>query len=433
VWVTAAVQINELARLGTDDQGQALQRFSELRAIPDKERKKDQQAELSKLSWRFLKTRLLMMVRMQRLWGSVNDLYGAGSGSSFNGVLLPNGIRHPESRFTQKWDLIQLLLISYVAVVIPFRIGFEVEEIVGSLAFFWDVLVDIYFLIDLLINFRLAYYITNDPLRTGELETDKKAIVHHYLRGWFTIDLLSVLPIKYVYIVAQGGTSSVSNVTKTFRLFRLFKMLQVTKIMRILDRQARFADWTVAMASMINFIGIVYTCHLLACFWYMAGNTNELGWVHRILNQKSLTCPICPNIKLANRYAHSLFTVLLMGDTTAVSAAEKSFGIFSYAVIIIIQASLAGIMSQLLRSARVGEDEYIVKLAQLKAWMKARDFDSDKQRQIMIHFTAQNGSSTYFNEHEILNFLPHGIARQISLDMYRLRSIRTPTRIPCID
>ena len=55
------------------------------------------------------------------------------------------------------------------------------------------------------------------------------------------------------------------------------------------------------------------------------------------------------------------------GDTSAVSAAEKSYAIFSYCVMVIIQGSIAGLMSQLMMSSRVGEQEYIIKLAQLKA------------------------------------------------------------------
>ena len=35
---------------------------------------------------------------------------------------------------------------------------------------------------------------------------------------------------------------------------------------------------------------------------------------------------------------------------------------------VIIQGSIAGLMSQLMMSSRVGEQEYIIKLAQLKAW-----------------------------------------------------------------
>lgn len=201
-------------------------------------------------------------------------------------------------------------------------------------------------------------------------------------------------------------------------MLRLLKMLRVTRIMKILDRHAKYTDWSVAMSSAITLLTIMYGTHILACFWYMSGNSNELGWVHRLLSEPTPQCPVCPNIHPLNRYVHSMYTVLLMGDATAVSAAEKSYAIFAYCVIIVIQGALAGLMSQLMMSSRIGEQEYIIKLAQLKAWMKARQFSRQDSRRIMKHFTANNQSATYFDEKQILSFLPTGTSREISLLMY---------------
>ena len=58
-----------------------------------------------------------------------------------------------------------------------------------------------------------------------------------------------------------------------------------------------------------------------------------------------------------------------------------------------------------------------MKLAQLKAWMKARQFSRQESRRILMHFTANNQSSTYFDEKQILSFLPTGISREISLGL----------------
>eukprot|EP01046_Picozoa_sp_COSAG06_P040063 COSAG06_NODE_4808_length_3938_cov_8.716406_2_plen_94_part_00 len=73
-----------------------------------------------------------------------------------------------------------------------------------------------------------------------------------------------------------------------------------------------------------------YGCHILACYWYYLGSTNELGWVNRFLSEPNPACPLCPDgIALSNRYAHSMYTVFKMGDMYAVSAAEKTFAVFS--------------------------------------------------------------------------------------------------------
>ena len=362
-----------------------------------------------------------------------------------------------------RWDLAQLVCIVYIAVAVPLRLGFDITIPPSSPMFWWDVLVDIYFIADVAMNFRLAYYTLD-----GQLETSREKIRTNYLRGWcacvasrrvvlrcktafrsdclwwcaaaappvycrFGVDITASIPFTWFYAISEAATSPTESsqaqlrMIKTVRMLRLLKMLRVTRIMKLLDRHAKYTDWTVAMSSFLTMLTIMYGTHLLACFWYMAGNTNDLGWVHRLLSQPTAQCPICPNIHAMNRYVHAMYTVLLMGDTTAVSAAEKSYAIFSYCVIIVIQGALAGLMSQLMMSSRMGEQEYIVKLAQLKAWMKARQFSRQESRRILMHFTANNQSSTYFDEKQILSFLPTGISREISLGLCTRK-----TRIRCV-
>jgi hypothetical protein len=52
--------------------------------------------------------------------------------------------------------------------------------------------------------------------------------------------------------------------------------------------------------------------------------------------------------------------------------------------------------------------EYIIKLAQLRAWMKARQFSKPRSRYIMRHFAAANRSVNIYNERECLSSLPVG-------------------------
>lgn len=42
--------------------------------------------------------------------------------------------------------------------------------------------------------------------------------------------------------------------------------------------------------------------------------------------------------------------------------------------------------------------EYLVKLAQLKAWMKAKHLPMHERTQIMAYFSANHQSATYFDE-----------------------------------
>lgn len=125
----------------------------------------------SQCRWAFLKPRLLFLMQMEAIWGKVADLYGTADSVFKHLHSLPPGIRSPESRFTQVWDLAQLICIVYIAIAVPWRLGFDVTVAVTSVMFWWDVLIDSYFIVDVVLNFRLAYYTTD-----GELETDRTKI-----------------------------------------------------------------------------------------------------------------------------------------------------------------------------------------------------------------------------------------------------------------
>lgn len=58
----------------------------------------------------------------------------------------------PDSTFRKVWDAAQVVLLCYVAMVTPLRIGFDIEVELFGATWFWEVLVDIYFIADIFIN-----------------------------------------------------------------------------------------------------------------------------------------------------------------------------------------------------------------------------------------------------------------------------------------
>jgi hypothetical protein len=70
----------------------------------------------------------------------------------------------PTSDFRGNWDLVQAVLLFYIAAMLPYRIGFSHDVVLWSAWFWLDLGIDIYFLFDLCLNFRTAV-ITSD----GEL------------------------------------------------------------------------------------------------------------------------------------------------------------------------------------------------------------------------------------------------------------------------
>lgn len=70
-------------------------------------------------------------------------------------------------------------IVVYIAVIVPYRIGFNDNVELWSGFFFFDLSIDIYFVTDLCLNFRTAV-ITAE----GEILYTPKEIANNYLHGW---------------------------------------------------------------------------------------------------------------------------------------------------------------------------------------------------------------------------------------------------------
>ena len=84
-------------------------------------------------------------------------------------------------------------------------------------------------------NFRTAFYDL-----TGSRVVDGVEIAKNYLTGWFSIDVLGILPITYIQLILLGSDGEVSGGElkglKMLRLVRLAKMLRLRKMKELLQR-----------------------------------------------------------------------------------------------------------------------------------------------------------------------------------------------------
>ena len=75
-------------------------------------------------------------------------------------------------------------------------------------------------------------------------------------------------------------------------------------------------------------------------------------------------------------------------------------------------------MSTLMMAGSIGEQEYLVKLSQLKAWMKAKAFSAPERTRLMSLFSANHQSASFYDEREVLSYLPLDVSRDLSLHLY---------------
>jgi hypothetical protein len=108
-------------------------------------------------------------------------------------ILDDGNLIDPDGRFRRKWDFVQMLLLLYVAFGVPYRLGFSQPVQIWTGFFWFDLCVDIYFLVDIVVSFKTAYF--NE---LGDLVVDPRMIRKHYVRTWFPIDVSSCFPGNYI-------------------------------------------------------------------------------------------------------------------------------------------------------------------------------------------------------------------------------------------
>ena len=108
-----------------------------------------------------------------------------------------------------------LLLVIYTAVQIPFQAAFPVKSHVVSKSAFHasktptgiiGYVVDGFFLLDIFINFLTTY----PEAETEEIISNHRMIVIHYLKTWFTVDFIAVIPFDWFVDAIKPDSESVS-------------------------------------------------------------------------------------------------------------------------------------------------------------------------------------------------------------------------------
>ncbi|XP_034029842.1 potassium voltage-gated channel subfamily H member 3-like [Thalassophryne amazonica] len=184
--------------------------------------------------------------------------------------------------FKAGWDWLILLATFYVAITVPYNVCFtavEIREDGGSAArnppSVSDILVEILFIIDIVLNFRTTYVSTS-----GQVVYDARSICIHYVTSWLFVDLIAALPFDLLYAFNISVNFGV-HLLKTVRLLRLLRLLQK------LDRYSQYS--AVVLTLLMSTFALL--AHWMACVWYFIGRSEihsnsptswDVGWLHEL-------------------------------------------------------------------------------------------------------------------------------------------------------
>lgn len=184
----------------------------------------------------------------------------------------------PHSRRMRQWDGVTFAALIFTAIVTPVEVAFtnNGEMMQEPTIFLVNRFVDVIFFTDIVLQFFVAYH---DEHLGGILVKSRRMIAKRYLKGWFFLDSVSLIPFDLMHESIHDGEGSLK-VLKVLRLLRLLKLFRVIRASRILKRWEEAAIFTFSYAEIsMNkfFCKLLLYAHWNACVWGMVAHKEVAG------------------------------------------------------------------------------------------------------------------------------------------------------------
>ena len=122
----------------------------------------------------------------------------------------------------------------------------------------------------MIFSFTTAY--TDEDFRVID---DRATIAKGYLRSWFLIDLLAILPFELILKGSGGGMNDVVRLARIGRLYKLIKLTKLMRVLKIIKERSKFLKYVQDMLQLgygferLVFFVLVFLliCHIVSCLW----------------------------------------------------------------------------------------------------------------------------------------------------------------------
>uniref|UniRef100_A0A3B3VMM9 Potassium voltage-gated channel subfamily H member 7-like n=1 Tax=Poecilia latipinna TaxID=48699 RepID=A0A3B3VMM9_9TELE len=301
------------------------------------------------------------------------------------------------SPFKAVWDWLILLLVIYTAIFTPYSAAFllnDLEEQKRRVCGYScsplnvvDLMVDIMFIVDILINFRTTYVNSNE-----EVVSHPAKIAIHYFKGWFLIDMVAAIPFDLL-IFGSGSdeTTTLIGLLKTARLLRL------VRVARKLDRYSEYGA-AVLMLLMCIFALIA---HWLACIWYAIGNVekpyleHKIGWLDNLgvsIGKKYNYSDPSSGPSIKDKYVTALYftfsslTSVGFGNVSPNTNSEKIFSICVMLIGSLMYASIFGNVSAIIQRLYSGTARYHLQMLRVKEFIRFHQIPNPLRQRLEEYF-----------------------------------------------
>ncbi|CAI9765767.1 unnamed protein product [Fraxinus pennsylvanica] len=298
--------------------------------------------------------------------------------------------------------------------------------------------IDAFYLIHMALQFRTAYIAPSSRVfGRGELVIDSAQIAKRYLRCYFILDFLSVLPLPQVVIWRFLRRSNGSDVLATKQaLFFIILFQYFPRFIRILPLTSELKRTTgvfaeTAWAGAVNYLLLyMLASHIVGAFWYLLSvERNDTCWQKAYVDnnppfdfgifKQALSSDIVSSKNFLSKYCYCLWwglqnlSTLGQGLQTSTYPGESIFSIALAILGLILFALLIGNMQTYLQSLTIRLEEMRVKRRDSEQWMHHRLLPPDLRGRVRKYDQYKWLETRGVDEESLVQSLPKDLRRDI--------------------
>ncbi|XP_058502162.1 potassium voltage-gated channel subfamily H member 6-like [Solea solea] len=341
------------------------------------------------------------------------------------------------SPFKAVWDWVILLLVIYTAIFTPYSATFllssQEEAALQTCGYSCsplnvvDLLVDIMFIVDIVINFRTTYVNSND-----EVVSQSSRIAVHYFKGWFLIDMVAAIPFDLLIYRSGGEVARGGGEGETTTLIGLLKTARLLRLVRVARKLDRYSEYGAAVLFLLM-CTFALIAHWLACIWYAIGNAERstsagVGWLDTLGEQ--LGRPYNASIaasgpSIRDKYVTALYftfsslTSVGFGNVSPNTNYEKIFSICVMLIGALMYASIFGNVSAIILRLYSGTARYHTQMMRVREFIRFHQIPNPLRQRLEEYFQHAWSYTNGIDMNAVLKSFPECLQGEICLHLNR--------------
>ncbi|TVU35298.1 hypothetical protein EJB05_17182, partial [Eragrostis curvula] len=302
-----------------------------------------------------------------------------------------------------------IVLVLYSAWVSPFELAIEKAVTTPLLAV--DLVVDIFFAVDIALSFFVAYV----DRSTNLFVDDRKKIASRYLtRPWFAMDVASTIPFHVIFRLVSGKGTWFG----FLNLLRLWRLRRVSNLFAQLEKDIRINYFCIRIIKLL-FVTL-FALHSSACiFLWMAFHHQhkESTWigsqVHDFADRS-----VWIGYTYAVYWAITTLATVGYGDLHAVNPGEMVFTVFYMLFNMGLTSYIIGHMTNLVVHAAATTFKMRDMMCRVSTFGSVNRLPPGLREKMMVSAQLKFNTAEVL-QHQLLSDLPRALRSEIAQHLFK--------------